>query len=66
MESEEVRPWNMIDGSPRAPEDLAVYRLGICQTCEWFRKTSQTCKKCGCFMKMKTQLEKAYCPLEKW
>lgn len=61
-----VKPWNMIDGSPRTPEELAESRLKICQSCKAFRPLTQTCKKCGCFMKMKVQLEKAYCPLDKW
>lgn len=61
-----VRPWDLINGSPRSPEELAEYRLKICQECPWLRKNSQTCRKCGCFMSMKVQLEKAYCPLGKW
>jgi hypothetical protein len=40
--------------------------LEICKTCEFFRKGNQTCKKCGCFMKLKTKLEKATCPIGKW
>lgn len=62
----DVKPWNLIDGSPRSPEETAEYRLEICKGCDFFRPKTQTCKKCGCFMKMKTQLEKAYCPLGKW
>jgi hypothetical protein len=62
----DVRPWDLVNGSPRSPEELAQYRLEICKQCEWFRKNTQTCKKCGCFMKLKTTLEKAKCPLDKW
>jgi hypothetical protein len=40
--------------------------LEICRGCEFFRKSNQTCKKCGCFMKLKTKLEKAKCPVGKW
>jgi hypothetical protein len=64
--SEEVKPWNMIDGSPKAPDELAESRLKICQTCEYFKQRFQRCSKCGCFMTMKTQLEHAYCPENKW
>jgi hypothetical protein len=56
----------MINGSPRVPEEIIKERLSICHTCPAFKPLTQTCKKCGCFMKMKTQLEKAYCPLGKW
>jgi hypothetical protein len=62
----DVRPWNLIDGSPRSPEEVSKSRLEICQTCDFFRHKSQTCRKCGCFMKLKTTLEKAKCPVGKW
>jgi hypothetical protein len=62
----DVKPWDLINGSPRSPDELAAYRLEICKGCEWFRKNTQTCKKCGCFMKLKTTLEKAKCPIDKW
>lgn len=61
----DVRPWDLINGE-KSPEDLAEYRLNVCTACEWFRKNTQTCKKCGCFMKLKTTLSKAKCPIGKW
>jgi hypothetical protein len=61
-----VRPWDLINGSPRSPEELAASRLEICKGCEWFRQNAETCRKCGCFMKLKTKLEKAACPIGKW
>lgn len=61
-----VGPWDLINGSERSPEELAQYRLEICQTCEFFRAKTNQCKKCGCFMKLKTQIEKASCPIGKW
>ena len=64
--NEDVKVWDLFNGSPRTPEELAAYRLEICKGCEWFRKNTQTCKKCGCFMKLKTTLEKAKCPIGKW
>jgi hypothetical protein len=64
--SDKVRPWDMINGSTRVSAELVEKRLSICSTCPAFRPLTQACKKCGCFMKMKTQLEKAYCPLGKW
>lgn len=64
--SDEVRPWDLFNGSPRSPEELEAYRLEICKGCDFFRKANQTCKKCGCFMKLKTKLEHAKCPIGKW
>lgn len=52
--------------TPRADEDLAQYRLKICQSCEFFKVNGSRCKKCGCFMKIKTTLEMAKCPVGKW
>jgi len=64
--SKKVKPWDMINGSPRVSEELVRQRLDICHECPWFKPLTQRCKKCGCFMSMKTQLEKAYCPIGKW
>jgi hypothetical protein len=62
----DVKPWDLINGSPKSPDELAAYRLEICKGCDFFRPKTQTCKKCGCFMKLKTTLEKAKCPIGKW
>jgi hypothetical protein len=64
--SDDVKPWDLINGSPRSPQEIAEYRLSICSKCEFFRKRTQTCRKCGCFMKLKTTLEHATCPIQKW
>lgn len=64
--SEDAKPWDLFNGSERSPEDLAAHRLEICRGCEFFRKGNQTCKKCGCFMKLKSVIAKAKCPVGKW
>jgi len=51
---------------PRSDKDLIEYRLSICNTCEFFNKRSVRCRKCGCFMKLKSTLKQAKCPLHKW
>lgn len=51
---------------PRSDEDLIKYRLEICNSCEWLDKRLVKCRKCGCFMKLKSTLKQAQCPLEKW
>ena len=64
--AEDAKPWDLINGSPRTDEEIAAYRLEICQGCEFFRKRFQQCSKCGCFMKLKTMIDKARCPVGKW
>jgi len=41
-------------------------RQTICRECSELIKPVWTCKQCGCFMKIKTRLDHAVCPLEKW
>jgi hypothetical protein len=63
----ETRPWHLLDhekivDDPKIAED----RYEICKGCPEFIRATKQCKKCGCFMKAKTQLETAICPLGKW
>lgn len=44
----------------------AQERLDICKQCPRLFKPTMTCKECGCFMKVKTHLINATCPLNKW
>jgi hypothetical protein len=41
-------------------------RFAICESCEFFHKPSQRCKKCGCFLKWKTAWRSQKCPIGKW
>ena len=41
-------------------------RLAECYDCEHFIKATSQCKKCGCFMKVKTRIATARCPIGKW
>jgi hypothetical protein len=47
-------------------EAISNKRFAICQACPELIKLSKQCKKCGCFMAIKTKLEKAECPIGKW
>ena len=47
-------------------ENLAKTRIDICKTCPELFTPTKTCKKCGCFMLVKTKLAKATCPIGKW
>ena len=66
-EEREVKPWDLLNPSqPRSSENLHESRLAICRTCEFFKPRVEKCAKCGCFMKLKTKLENAKCPIGKW
>jgi hypothetical protein len=41
-------------------------RFDICHSCEHFISFTSQCKECGCFMKAKTRLPNAECPVGKW
>ena len=51
---------------PRSDKDLYDERMAICKLCEHFNSKAQKCKKCGCFMRLKTTLLAAKCPVGKW
>lgn len=41
-----------------------VIRLEICKTCEF--NTLGICRKCGCFVNIKTALKNIECPIKLW
>lgn len=41
-------------------------RYAICRACPLFNDWTTQCKVCKCFMRVKTKIEKAYCPKGKW
>jgi len=41
-------------------------RLSICVQCEHFSQGNAVCKKCWCFLKLKTQFANMCCPIDKW
>ena len=51
---------------PRSDQETIDERLAICNTCPQLNKKLMQCRKCGCFMKLKTTLQQAKCPLGKW
>lgn len=62
-----TNPLDMLNPrEPRSNEELVEQRLAICRSCEFFRPRVEQCKKCGCFMKLKTKLERSHCPIHKW
>jgi hypothetical protein len=62
-----VRPWDMLNPQePRSTKQLVEDRLAICRECPFFNKITVGCNKCGCFLRMKTKLVNAVCPIGKW
>jgi len=49
-----------------ASDDIVSARLNLCEVCEFYIKDQSRCKKCGCFMKAKTKMLVAKCPVDKW
>lgn len=47
-------------------EQYHVARLKICRECPSLFKPTMQCKECGCFMRIKTRLKSASCPIGKW
>ena len=49
----------------KADNDIVLDRINLCKGCK-FITPSFRCVKCGCFMKAKTLLAHAKCPIGKW
>ena len=47
-------------------EEEKQEKLNICLSCEHLFQPTKTCKKCGCFMDLKTKLKNTVCPIGKW
>jgi hypothetical protein len=63
----ETRPWDIINSNVEwTSEEESSRRFEICKQCPELIKLTTQCKKCGCFMKVKSKLEKASCPIGKW
>jgi hypothetical protein len=62
----DVRPWDLLIEDSRVSDEVQQERFDICKGCPELIKTTNQCKKCGCFMKLKTTLKEAACPIGKW
>jgi hypothetical protein len=63
----DVKPWDFLNPNTEyASDELAVSRYDTCLSCPELIKLTKTCKQCGCFMALKTKLQDATCPLNKW
>jgi Family of unknown function (DUF6171) len=63
----DTRPWDMINPKTEYVEESeAESRYNICKSCPELIALTKQCKKCGCFMALKTKLSGASCPIGKW
>lgn len=64
---DDVKFLDLFDpNQPRSDKEIIEGRLEICNECPWLNKALQKCRKCGCFMQLKTTLLNAKCPIGKW
>ena len=62
-----VKPWDLLNPSKdHATDEEAQRRYDICDWCPEFISLTKQCKKCGCFMTVKSKMKIATCPLGKW
>jgi len=54
------------DSNFKASTSVREERLSLCLSCEHLFNPTDSCKKCGCFVRAKTWLKDAKCPLNKW
>lgn len=53
-------------GDSRVAKEEIQKRMDICKQCEFFEPIFGRCKKCGCFLKVKTMFRTQACPIGKW
>lgn len=56
----------ILDSSNEEEKARMDTRMDLCNACPELRKPLDQCAKCGCFMRAKTKLRGAVCPLGKW
>lgn len=62
----EANPLDIFNKDNHTTKEERDRRYEICKGCEFLFMPSRTCKKCYCFMPLKTLLKEAYCPIGKW
>ncbi len=62
----EAKPWDLLYPAKYTTEEIASARYDICLQCPELTEITKQCKRCMCFMRGKTKLEYAKCPLDKW
>lgn len=59
---------HVADGCQRVSDEVQAERMAVCQQCDQYRASDQTCshKRCGCGVQKKTAWRSERCPLGKW
>lgn len=62
-----VTPLDLLNPNTKpATSEKSSARFEICKACPELINFTNQCKKCGCFMNIKTALDNARCPIGKW
>ena len=56
----------ILRGVPSVTDAEIARRLDICSGCAEYLPEARRCQQCGCYLKFKTALRTAHCPLGKW
>jgi hypothetical protein len=54
------------DNGEKVSPSAQLIRYNTCVQCPYFRNLTQQCKKCGCFVNLKTWWKSESCPIGKW
>lgn len=65
-EARNVTPLDLLSSKNYTTKEIRDHRYGTCASCEHIFKPTHTCKKCGCFMALKTWITDATCPIGAW
>ena len=57
---------NIMTNGVKVNSEVAKKRLQICLKCPHLLMKTGSCKKCGCFVSVKTQYADQFCKLGKW
>lgn len=62
-----VTPLDLLNpNTKRVSDEVHESRFKVCLECPELTAITHQCKKCGCFMNVKSKLGGAKCPLGKW
>lgn len=61
-----ANPVQLLNKQQHVSDEIAYSRMQLCEECPELIKMTKQCKKCGCFMALKTKLKLASCPIGKW
>jgi len=63
----DVKPWDLLNPNTEyIDREVSEQRFEICKACPELFELTKQCKKCGCFMALKTKMKEASCPIGKW